>query len=187
MSVEYATSPTAESSYFYVKGALEAIIEKSMYIYTPEGNIIDLSNDYIDFLATTEQKVSSLGYRVLAFAYGSEIDKLVFCGMIAMYDPPRRGCHDTIQDMIQMGIRVIMITGDSLGTATSIAQQVGLPTSHAFSGAELDKMSEGQLMEAVHYGSVFYRTTPTHKLSIVKSLQSAGNIVAMTGDGGNGV
>lgn len=66
-----------------------------------------------------------------------------------------------------------------------IAGQVGIPNQHAFSGALLDGLSSSELRSVLETTSVFYRTTPSHKLAIVKTLQKAGHIVAMTGDGVN--
>ncbi|VVC92749.1 unnamed protein product [Leptidea sinapis] len=75
-----------------------------------------------------------------------------------------------------------MVTGDSGPTALAVAQMVGLDVLHsqALSGEQLDTMTDEQLDGVIDTVSVFYRVTPKHKLSIVKSLQRLGNIVGMT-------
>jgi Ca2+-transporting ATPase len=87
-----------------------------------------------------------------------------------------------------------MITGDAEATALSIAQQLGLrlgrtgggvSSSHCLTGQAIDQMTKGQLKERVGNVTVFARTTPKHKMSIVEAFQSRGKVVAMTGDGVN--
>lgn len=84
------------------------------------------------------------------------------------------------------GVRPLMITGDHPLTARSIAQQVGLDGStRLLSGPELDALSDDALKEAVAETSIYARTTPEHKLRIVRALHERGERVAVTGDGIN--
>jgi magnesium-transporting ATPase (P-type) len=80
-----------------------------------------------------------------------------------------------------------MITGDHALTAETIAADLGIiePGAKAVTGAELDKMTEAQFLDAVKTTSAFARVSPEHKLRLVKALQSQGHIAAMTGDGVN--
>ncbi|KAJ3315590.1 High affinity Ca2+/Mn2+ P-type ATPase-like protein [Boothiomyces sp. JEL0838] len=72
------------------------------------------------------------------------------------------------------------------GTAKAIAEQVGIKVKDtSYSGNQLDAMSFEELKSSVLVSSLYYRTTPSHKLKIVEALQAGGNIVAMTGDGVN--
>lgn len=132
---------------------------------------------------------------------------LVFVGFQAMLDPPRKGVADSIALLQSGGVQVVMITGDAEETALSIARQLGLkvggaipgggsPTAPRFprgsvdnsryclTGKAIDQMSKAQLKERVAGISVFARTTPRHKMAIVEALQARGQVVAMTGDGG---
>ncbi|XRM37786.1 High affinity Ca2+/Mn2+ P-type ATPase-like protein [Aspergillus tubingensis] len=116
---------------------------------------------------------------------------LVFAGLVGMNDPPRKDVHKSIRRLMAGGVRVIMITGDAETTAVAIAKKLGMPVSDApgsrpvMNGHEIDRMSTQELAQAISSTSVFARTSPDHKMKIVRALQSRGDVVAMTGDGVN--
>ena len=189
----------------YVKGSVEKILEMSsrqLIDYTGPEN---LTKDSVSKLYEIADRMASEGLRVLAFAqkkiasenHTVEISDvncgLVFLGFQAMLDPPRPEVIEAIRECQNAGIRVKMITGDNLKTAVSIGRQIGLNylvqgNQHditAITGKELDQYSENDLVEIVDKTDVFARVLPERKFSIVKALQSKGNIVAMTGDGVN--
>lgn len=112
-------------------------------------------------------------------------DQLTLLGIVGMMDPPRVEVPAAISLAKTAGIRVFMITGDSPVTATAIAKQIGLHVEDSVVGSQLDKMDDQALEAALRSDVVFARTTPEHKLRIVKLLQSQGHIVGMTGDGVN--
>lgn len=112
--------------------------------------------------------------------------ELIFLGLIGMIDPPRPEAKAAVARARGAGIRPIMITGDHPKTAAVIAAELGISRDgRALTGVELEKMSESELAQAVGEVSIYARVNPEHKLRIVKALQSAGAIVAMTGDGVN--
>lgn len=102
-----------------------------------------------------------------------------------MIDPPRTEASRAIEVAHRAGIRVIMITGDHPRTALRIAIDLGIVADGArvLTGIELDALAGDALQSAVIETSVFARVAPKHKLLIVRILQSAGHVVAMTGDG----
>lgn len=111
---------------------------------------------------------------------------LVFAGLIGMMDPPREEAKEAVARAKGAGIRPMMITGDHPKTAAVIARELGIAgEERAVTGAELEKMSDEALVRTVKEVSVYARVNPEHKLRIVRALQSAGAIVAMTGDGVN--
>ena len=111
---------------------------------------------------------------------------LVFAGLIGMMDPPRDEARGAVARAQQAGIRPLMITGDHPTTAAVIAAELGIDsTGRAITGAELQRMSDRDLDEAVGTLSVYARVNPEHKLRIVRALQQRGAVVAMTGDGVN--
>jgi P-type Ca2+ transporter type 2C len=137
--------------------------------------------------------------RVLAVAYrdfdtlpdsieASLIEKdLTFLGLVAMIDPPRLEVKLAMQECRSAGIRSVMITGDHKNTAVAIARDLGFyqPNSMAFTGEELDRLTNDEFNEYVNKTVVYARVSPEHKLKIVKAWREKGAIVAMTGDGVN--
>src|SRR5688572_25619890 len=112
--------------------------------------------------------------------------ELVFLGLIGMIDPPREEAKQAVARARSAGIRPIMITGDHPRTAVVIGQALGLiDDGKALTGVEIEKLDDKALTEAVKTTSVYARVNPQHKLRIVQALQSAGEVVAMTGDGVN--
>lgn len=138
------------------------------------------------------------GERVLAFGM-KEVDScservsfeqlaagVTMLGLVGFIDPPRREARAAIAECRAAGIAVKMITGDHASTALAIARQLKLDDDpRAVTGLELDLLSDAELQQAVAGASVFARTSPEHKLRIVRALQARGHIVAMTGDGVN--
>ena len=111
---------------------------------------------------------------------------LVFAGLIGMIDPPRAEAREAVARAKAAGIRPIMITGDHPVTAAVIAAELGIvENGRAATGAEIEQASDETLIQIVKEVSVYARVNPEHKLRIVKALQRAGSIVAMTGDGVN--
>lgn len=117
---------------------------------------------------------------------------LCFAGLVGMSDPPRKDVNRSIRRLMNGGVKVIMITGDAEATAVAIAKNLGMPINPASSasrsvlrGDELDRMSEQELSEAIGQTTIFARTSPDHKMKIIRALQARGDVVAMTGDGVN--
>lgn len=152
-----------------------------------------------DELHAVATRWSAQGMRVICFAYkvldsiSTDIDisavesGLIVSGAVAMIDPPRNEVIDSIQQCRHAGIKPVMITGDHLLTARTIAERIGiLDGGHqAIDGQELARLSEEALDQKVENISVYARVTPEQKLHIVRSLQRKGFYVAMTGDGVN--
>lgn len=176
-----------------VKGATERIITHCTKYIDNDGNEVALDDASKRAVLQISDALANQGSRVIALAYGysrdtSNPEKLVFAGLTGMYDPPRPGVGKSIGRLMQGGVRVMMITGDSDATARSIALQIGIPLTGEYAimnGDTLDKLSTEELAQAISYVTVFARATPEHKVKIVRALQARGDVVAMTGDGVN--
>ncbi|WP_341998183.1 HAD-IC family P-type ATPase [Microbacterium sp. LWH7-1.2] len=177
-----------------VKGAPDRLLERSLTQRGADGSEpLDLAR-WDDAVAA----LSGQGLRVLAAArkpvrptteeFGlDDLVDLEFIGLWGIADPPRPEAVEAIADCHAAGIRVKMITGDHAGTALAIAHEMGLAGADAevLTGAELEALTQEQLREVVQGVDVYARTSPEHKIRIVRALQSHGEVVAMTGDGVN--
>ena len=177
--------------YSFTKGSLDSVINNCSK-YLVNGEIFDMTSDYKKKVFNIEKEQSAKSLRLLAFAYKDEdIDNpevdMIFLGLIGMMDPPRDTVSNAIHICQESGIKPIMITGDSINTATAIAKQVGIidVDDKSIEGKIVEKMTDDELLEAVKRYQVYARITPNSKLRIVEALQSQGLVVAMTGDGVN--
>ena len=147
------------------------------------------------------KEFASQGLRMLACAVRTvpsdknqitteDLRDMTFVGLCGINDPPREGVRDYIEKANMAGIDVIMITGDNAFTAKAIGQEVGIFVEargdRTLTGDEIDAMDDQRLQDALTHGAtVLSRTSPIHKLRVVKALQSLDKLVSMTGDGVN--
>jgi H+-transporting ATPase len=124
-------------------------------------------------------RLAAEGYRVLAVAAGPE-QEIKLVGVLALLDPPRDDSRKLVTDLQNLGIRVLMISGDGPATAKTVAGQVGIEGS-VCSADRLHASPESAANECNIFGGVF----PEDKFRLVGALQHAGHIVGMTGDGVN--
>ncbi|WP_431801495.1 cation-translocating P-type ATPase [Microbacterium sp. bgisy203] len=177
-----------------VKGAPDRLLERSL-TQRGEGGSEPLD---IPFWEAAIDDLSAQGLRVLAAARKptkaddvqmDDLEDLEFLGLWGILDPPRPEAIEAIADCHAAGIRVKMITGDHAGTAVAISQEMGIidDPEHAavLTGAELEALSQDELAKVVQDVDVYARTSPEHKIRIVRALQSHDEVVAMTGDGVN--
>ena len=176
----------------YSKGAAEVILESSSRVFR-NGTAQELGSAERDKLHGITRDMASRGLRVLGLAYKpvshqNDIPdrELVFVGLVGMIDPPRDEVKGAIKLCDQAGIKSVMITGDHKLTAMAIARELGLlKDGLAFTGAELDKLSDREFEDVVDRIQVYARVSPAHKLRVVEALAKKGDVVAMTGDGVN--
>ncbi|MDE3196947.1 MAG: HAD-IC family P-type ATPase, partial [Acidobacteriota bacterium] len=123
-------------------------------------------------------RLAEQGYRVLAVAAGA--GELKVAGLLALLDPPREDSASLIEDLRSLGIRVLMITGDGLATAKSVAARVGIG-----GRAGTAETLRADPAAAAHDCDVFAGVLPEDKYQLVRALQRAGHVTGMTGDGVN--
>ncbi|MCT9820595.1 HAD-IC family P-type ATPase [Microbacterium sp. W1N] len=175
-----------------VKGAPDRLLERAL---TQRGAAGAEPVDRAFWEAAIDE-LSAEGLRVLAAARKptradtvdeADLVDLEFLGLWGIVDPPRPEAIEAIADCHTAGIRVKMITGDHAGTAVAIAREMGIVGAdpRVLTGAELEAMSQEQLKTHVQQVDVYARTSPEHKIRIVRALQAHDEVVAMTGDGVN--
>lgn len=171
------------------KGSLEGLIE----VCGPE--LPELTQ-----LEASNHALAAMGMRVIAVATArvsvvpsSRADAeahLELAGLIGFRDPIKPKVGEALEACRTAGIRVILITGDHPTTADAVASELGLrhrdgTPVHVALGKEMDGLSDAELDELIRDTDVFARTRPDQKHLLISSLQRAGEVVAMTGDGVN--
>ena len=179
----------------YVKGAPEVLLSRAAS-FLENGVIRPLDDEARRRFERAYTTLAKAGLRTLALATrtlppDTGLDpeavetELVLLGITGIIDPPRPEVTEAIRTAGSAGISIVMITGDAPLTALAIASEIGLDAPRAVTGSELETMDDSALTEALREGAIFARTTPEHKLRIVKTLQNEGRVTAMTGDGVN--
>jgi len=125
------------------------------------------------------QRLAAQGYRLLAVA-ASKHEAMELVGLLALRDPPREDSLGVIGRLKNLGLRVVMVTGDGLATARNIATQVGI-VGEACPHKDPEHATDAQIEQC----EVFAGVVPQDKFSLVERLQRACHVVGMTGDGVN--
>ena len=181
--------------YLYTKGSLESLIKRSKYVLI-EGKLENIEG-YIEQYKNYENEMSDNALKVIAFAYKkitnnvlnekdyfNEEKDLILAGMAGFKDPIRDNIKSSIDKCKEAGIDVVMLTGDNLKTAYTIAKEAGICQSidECINASELNKEDIGKYINKY---KVYARVSPDVKLEIVKAFQKEKKVVAMTGDGVN--
>lgn len=176
------------------KGAPDKLIGWASEEHIPDGRV-ELTEErrqqwieHVDMMAKQGLRVIGLSYRPLEESPQGELDEdiereLVLIGLVGIVDPARPEAKEAVKTARSAGIRSIMITGDHALTAETIARDLGIieEGQRAVTGNELDEMTDEEISKVLDTTSAFARVSPTHKLKLVKMLQSKGNVAAMTG------
>ena len=184
----------AGHGFIYIKGAPERVLEMC-HNQRSDGEDLPINKAYWE---TCMKNMATRGQRLLAIAFkpaNTQLQALNFndvesqltlLGIVGIIDPPRDEAIQAVQTCQSAGIRVKMITGDHAITALAIGTQMGIGDGvNVVVGNDLETYDENQLCETVLRSDIFARVSPEQKLKIVTALQSAGEVVSMTGDGVN--
>ena len=125
------------------------------------------------------------GFRTLGVARTGDAGKWQFLGLLPLFDPPRDDSASTIAETRRMGLDIKMVTGDHEAIARQIAQRLDLGKNIVVAESIFGKDASPDRLSAIVAADGFARVFPEHKFEIVKTLQEAGYIVGMTGDGVN--
>ena len=178
----------------YVKGAPEIVLGLSR---TTEGGV-DKEDIDARLLAYQNQAMRTLGFAWQELKEGDVAlrdgrvvaDNLTFEGIVAIADPVRKEVPEAVQECINAGIAIKIVTGDTPGTAREIGRQIGLwqPTDgdrQQITGPEFAALSDDELRDRVMDLKIISRARPMDKKRLVETLQELGQVVAVTGDGTN--
>lgn len=195
-------SPVVGKKVLYVKGAPEIVLGKCKEVIL-DGKRVDA----VEYRSTVESQLlnyQNMAMRTLGFAFkivdDSEVNDCValvsandlnFLGVVAISDPIRPDVPAAVNKCQSAGIRIKIVTGDTPGTATEIARQIGLwdPATdterNRITGTEFAALSDEEALDRVLDLKIMSRARPTDKQRLVQLLQQKGAVVAVTGDGTN--
>jgi len=177
------------------KGAVEEILAVTSRVRhgaTDE----PLTPELLARIRTVTASLNGDGLRVVAVAvkelppakdvYGvADESDLTLVGYVAFLDPPKESTAPALRALAAHGVTVKVLTGDNELVTAKICKQVGLPVDSILLGTEVERMSDGELAQAVETHNVFARLTPAHKERIVHWLKANGHVVGFMGDGIN--
>lgn len=194
-------SPLIGKKVLYVKGAPEIVLGKCKDVML-DGKRVDA----VEYRSTVEAQLlnyQNMAMRTLGFAFkivddaeASDCVSLVaendlsFLGVVAISDPIRPDVPAAVAKCQSAGIGVKIVTGDTPGTATEIARQIGLwkpedTEKNRITGAAFAELTDEEALDRVMDLKIMSRARPTDKQRLVQLLQQKGAVVAVTGDGTN--
>lgn len=185
---------SGEKNIIYIKGAPDRLLDMAENEMSLTGEKTFERNyweDKIIALAGKGQRVIGAAYKLVEkdkknLSHEDLYEGITFLGLAGIIDPPREEAIEAIKQCAEAGITVKMITGDHIETAKSIGLEMGIGDGFkALEGKDIEQMTDEELELAVLKYNIFARTSPEHKLRLVKALQARNIICAMTGDGVN--
>ena len=126
MSATQRRRSSTDGSIYFVKGMPEKILAECQSHVAPDGSAVPLTEDGRTMVLSQSRRMAAGGLRILAMAYGDDLDRLTFAGIIGIEDPPREGVQDSVHSLQRGGVKVMMLTGDSKETALAIARRCGI-------------------------------------------------------------
>lgn len=176
----------------FYKGAPEKFLSVATRALDEDGNEVELNfdeiNEKINALASKAMRVLAFGYSNSQMTENTINDDVVLIGFVAIRDDVRPEAKMAIKEVIDAGIQVVMITGDRLETAVSIAEDAGLiqnQSDKALTSIELNRLSDDEIKSMIKDIRVIARALPTDKSRMVRICQEMNLVVGMTGDGVN--
>ncbi|XP_034890160.1 uncharacterized protein [Populus alba] len=200
--------------FMITKGALEEVMRVCSFIENVDGGeIVTFSSEDYQRILNMGEELSNRGLRIIGVAIkrlqmvclnisvlfllkrgshpnmaNEEITEsdMVFLGVITFFDPPKDSAKQALWRLAEKGVKAKVLTGDSLSLAVRICEELGIRTTNVTTGPELELLNQDDFHDTVKSATVLARLTPTQKLRVVQSLQTAGeHVVGFLGDGVN--
>ena len=177
------------------KGAVEEILNICTLVDN-DGQVEPITKSIKDNIRKISRKLNEDGLRVVAVCQNNDIlqnetfdvsdeKNMVLLGFIGFLDPPKESAKESIKKLNQVGIRVIVLTGDNAEVTKCICSKVGINSNKIVLGTQLDKLSDTAVLRLLKKTNIFAKLSPIQKARIVRLLKDAGNIVGYMGDGIN--
>ncbi|WP_284445108.1 magnesium-translocating P-type ATPase [Pedobacter sp. B4-66] len=187
------------------KGAVEEMLAHCSHSFDPgedrqlhkeQDKVVPMDKQMRDTVLNTSRKLNEEGLRVLLVAIKeyderplnysiSDESNMVLTGFIGFLDPAKPSAKPAIESLHKLGVSIKVLTGDNEIVTRKICRDVGIPVNHIVLGAELDKLSDDELLEQIDQLSILAKLSPVQKSRVVKLLQRKGHTVGFMGDGIN--
>lgn len=184
-----------EKSQLITKGAVEEILSICT-LYDYKGEVSDLTNNIKDNIKKIAKSLNKDGLRVVAVCQKNEIDitsnftvtdekNMVLLGFIGFLDPPKESAKIAIEKLNNVGIRVIVLTGDNVEITKCICEKVGINSKRIVTGNDIEKLSDMAIARILKKTNIFAKLSPIQKARMIRLLKENKNIVGYMGDGIN--
>ncbi len=187
--------PDSVEPMMITKGALDNVLAACNRVQMKNGEA-RLDNARLAQIQKHFEEWSAQGYRVLglatkdleshdaSFSIHNETE-MAFAGFLLFFDPPKEGVQTTIAALEKLGVQLKIITGDNRLVARHIGQVIGLGDFKVLTAAELDRLGDEALWQAVEQTTIFAEVDPNEKERIILALKKRGHVVGYMGDGIN--
>lgn len=177
------------------KGAVEEILDLCTLV-DYKGDVSSITDEIKENIIQISKKLNQEGLRVIAVCQKNNIrntdmfdvhdeNNMVLLGFIGFLDPPKETAKSAIQRLNEVGIRVIVLTGDNYDITKCICEKVNINSSQIVSGNQIETLPDSGVINLLQYTNIFVKLSPIQKERIVRLLKEAGNVVGYMGDGIN--
>jgi Mg2+-importing ATPase len=169
------------------KGAVKEVLARSTQARVA-GREIPISEVKKEIDSFHDELVSQ-GFKVIAIATSRDSEhveeSLTFEGFLSISDPIKSDAKSSVERLRNLGVRVVLVTGDNLDVARYVARKVAISEEVVLTGSDLEGLSEGELAKIAQRCDVFAEINPHQKVAIVEALRSSGHATGFLGDGIN--
>ena len=177
------------------KGAVEEILELCTLV-DYKGQVSSITDEIKENIIKISKNLNKEGLRVIAICQKNNIrntnmfdahdeNNMVLLGFIGFLDPPKETARSAIQRLNEVGIRVIVLTGDNYDITKCICEKVNINSSQIVSGNQIETLPDSGVINLLQDTNIFVKLSPIQKERIVRLLKEAGNVVGYMGDGIN--
>lgn len=177
------------------KGAVEEILNICSFV-DYKGQVSSMTKEIADNIKKISKDLNKKGLRIIAVCQKNRVENItnfdtsvekdmVLIGFIGFLDPPKESAKNSIENLNNHGIRVIVLTGDNADVTKCVCEKVNIKSNNIILGNEIDKLSDIALLRLLRKNNIFAKLSPIQKARLVRILKESGNIVGYMGDGIN--
>lgn len=182
-----------EENLLIVKGSIDEVCSRCEYVEY-HGQQSPMEPDGLSNVHAVVDEMLEDGMKVLAVAYkpmqkdclsAEDEQGLILLGYLAFFDAPKKSAASAIGKLKSLHVGVKVLTGDQKSVAVSVCRRLGIDTSQALTGSELDSLTDNELPLRIEQTTVFAELSPKQKVQILQTLRQNGHTVGFLGDGMN--